>query len=168
MAEMFCARFSLLTLTFYLILSRTRGEVFTALIDLENIVYRERELRSTLEEYVNLEEQRLAKLKKFLAKVNAAHSVVEDDVSRYLGHPVNSYLEIRRMYKEWPEAERLIQLDNSEGKFSFQGDLLAFYRDDEFITTGLADLFLSVLKLEGSCPRRLVCLKYYIDIVMEI
>lgn len=164
MAEMFCARFSLLTLTFYLILSRTRGEVFTALIDLENIVYRERELRFTLEEYVNLEEQRLAKLKKFLAKVNAAHSVGEDDVSRYLGHPVNSYLEIRRMYKEWPEAERLVQLDNSEGK----GDLLAFYRDDEFITTGLADLFPSVLKLEGSCPRRLVCLKYYIDIVMEI
>lgn len=164
MAEMFCARFSLLTLTFYLILSRTRGEVFTALIDLENLVYRERELRFTLEEYVNLEEQRLAKLKKFLAKVNAAHSVGEDDVSRYLGHPVNSYLEIRRMYKEWPEAERLVQLDNSEGK----GDLLAFYRDDEFITTGLADLFPSVLKLEGSCPRRLVCLKYYIDIVMEI
>lgn len=116
MAEMFCARFSLLTLTFYLILSRTRGEVFTALIDLENLVYRERELRFTLEEYVNLEEQRLAKLKKFLAKVNAAHSVGEDDVSRYLGHPVNSYLEIRRMYKEWPEAERLVQLDNSEGK----------------------------------------------------
>lgn len=127
MAEMFCARFSLLTLTFYLILTRTRGEVFTALIDLENLVYRERELRFTLEEYVNLEEQRLAKLKKFLAKVNTAHNVVEDDVSRYLGHPVNSYLEIRRMYKEWPEVERLVQLDNSEGKFSFQGDLLAFY-----------------------------------------
>ena len=119
MAEMFCARFSLVTLTFYLILSRTRGEVFTALIDLENLVYRERELRFTLEEYVNLEEQRLAKLKKFLSKVNAAHNVVGDDVSRYLGHPVNSYLEIRRMYKEWPEAERLVQLDNSEGKCPF-------------------------------------------------
>lgn len=142
MAEMFCARFSLLTLTFYLILSRTRGEVFTALIDLENLVYRERELRFTLEEYVNLEEQRLAKLKKFLAKVNAAHSVVEDDISRYLGHPVNSYLEIRRMYKEWPEAERLVQLDNSEavsdainkhkeafpGKEDFDGAITALLR----------------------------------------
>ena len=98
--------------------------MFTALIDLENLVFRERELRFTLEEYVNLEEQRLAKLKKFLAKVNAAHNVVGDDVSRYLGHPVNSYLEIRRMYKEWPEAERLVQLDNSEGKFSIQEDFL--------------------------------------------
>lgn len=142
MAEMFCARFSLLTLTFYLILSRTRGEVFTALIDLENLVYRERELRFTLEEYVNLEEQRLAKLKKFLAKVSTAHNVVEDDVSRYLGHPVNSYLEIRRMYKEWPEAERLVQLDNSEavsdainkhkeafpGKEDFDGAITALLR----------------------------------------
>lgn len=116
MAGMLCARFSLLTLTFCLILSRTRGELFTALIDLENLVYRERELRFTLEEYVNSEEQRIAKLKKFLAKVNAAHNIVGEDVSRYLGHPVNSYLEIRRMYKEWPEVERLVQLDNSEGK----------------------------------------------------
>lgn len=116
--------------------------MFTALIDLENLVYRERELRFTLEEYVNLEEQRLAKLKKFLAKVNAAHSVVEDDISRYLGHPVNSYLEIRRMYKEWPEAERLVQLDNSEavsdainkhkeafpGKEDFDGAITALLR----------------------------------------
>jgi len=29
---------------------------------------------------------------------------------------VNSYLEIRRFVKEWPEVERLIQLDNSEGR----------------------------------------------------
>lgn len=138
MAEMLCARISLLTLTFCLILSRTRGEMFTALIDLENLVYRERELRFTLEEYVNSEEQRIAKLKKFLAKVNAAHNIVGEDVSRYLGHPVNSYLEIRRMYKEWPEVERLVQLDNSEGKRSFFREIsqtefkLTFYRSDEF------------------------------------
>ena len=117
MAELFCTRISLLVLTFSLILSRTQAELFTALVDLENLVYRERELRFTLEEYVNLEEQRLTKLKKFLSKVNSAHDTVGEDVSRYLGHPVNSYLEIRRMYKEWPEVERLIQLDNSEGKF---------------------------------------------------
>lgn len=116
MAELLCTRLSLLALTFCLILSRTRGELFTAVVDLENLVYREREMRFTLEQYVNLEEQRITKLKKFLAKVNAAHNIVGDDVSRYLGHPVNSYLEIRRMFKEWPEAERLIQLDNSEGR----------------------------------------------------
>ncbi|XP_078383611.1 prolyl 4-hydroxylase subunit alpha-1-like isoform X2 [Oculina patagonica] len=114
MAELLCTRLSLLALTFCLILSRTRGELFTAVVDLENLVYREREMRFTLEQYVNLEEQRITKLKKFLAKVNAAHNIVGDDVSKYLGHPVNSYLEIRRMFKEWPEAERLIQLDNSE------------------------------------------------------
>lgn len=103
-------------LTFSVILSRTQGEVFTALVDLENLVYRERELRFTLEQYVNLEQDRVTKLKRFLAKVNAAHNVVGEDLSRYLGHPVNSYLEIRRLFKEWPEVERLVQLDNSESK----------------------------------------------------
>ena len=106
----------LLILTFSLILSRSRAELFTAIVDLENLVYRERELRFELEKYVKSEQERLTKLQKFLAKVNAAHESVGDDVSRYLGHPVNSYLEIRRFVKEWPEVERLIQLDNSEGR----------------------------------------------------
>ena len=116
MAKSLCGRLSLLMLTFSVILSRTQGEVFTALVDLENLVYRERELRFTLEQYVNLEQDRVTKLKRFLAKVNAAHNVVGEDLSRYLGHPVNSYLEIRRLFKEWPEVERLVQLDNSESK----------------------------------------------------
>ena len=105
-----------LTVIFSLILSSIRAELFTAVVELENLVYREREMRFELERYLSLEQERLSKLKVFLTKVNAAHELVGDDVSRYLGHPVNSYLEIRRFYKEWPEVERLIQLDNSEGK----------------------------------------------------
>ena len=105
-----------LTVIFSLILSSIRAELFTAVVELENLVYREREIRFELERYLSLEQERLSKLKMFLTKVNAAHELVGDDVSRYLGHPVNSYLEIRRFYKEWPEVERLIQLDNSEGK----------------------------------------------------
>ena len=105
-----------LTVIFSLILSSIRAELFTAVVELENLVYREREMRFELERYLSLEQERLSKLKMFLTKVNAAHELVGDDVSRYLGHPVNSYLEIRRFYKEWPEVERLIQLDNSEGK----------------------------------------------------
>lgn len=116
MAALLCLRLLLLIFTFILIVCRTRAELFTALVELENLVYREREMRFELEKFVNLEQERLTKLKKFLAKVNTAHEIVGDDVSRYLGHPVNSYLEIRRFYKGWPEVERLIQLDNSEGK----------------------------------------------------
>ncbi|XP_068735828.1 prolyl 4-hydroxylase subunit alpha-1-like isoform X1 [Montipora capricornis] len=114
MASLLCCSYFLWLLTFSLIFARSRAELFTALVDLENLVYRERELRFELERYVSSELERLTKLQEFLAKVNAAHEVVGDDVSRYLGHPVNSYLEIRRFHKEWPEVERLIQIDNSE------------------------------------------------------
>lgn len=109
--------FSLSLLIFSVIFARTRAELFTALVDLENLVYRERELKFELENYVNSELERLTKLQKFLDKVNSAHEVVGSDVSRYLGHPVNSYLEIRRFYKDWPDVERLIQIDNSEGRY---------------------------------------------------
>lgn len=105
MAAFLFVRFSLLILTSIMILSRARGELFTALIDLEQLVYRERELRFSLEQYVNLEQERITRLKKFLARVDSAHNLVGEDVPKYLGHPVNSYLQIRRLYKEWPEAE---------------------------------------------------------------
>ena len=117
MASDVCYLFSLSLFIFSIIFSRTRAEAFTALVDLENLVYRERELKFELQNYVNLELERLNKLQKFLDKVNAAHEGVGSDVSRYLGHPVNSYLEIRRFYKDWPDVERLIQIDNSEGRF---------------------------------------------------
>ena len=116
MAPLLCCSYFLWLLTLSLSFARSRAELFTALVDLENLVYRERELRFELERYVSSELERLTKLQEFLAKVNAAHEVVGDDVSRYLGHPVNSYLEIRRFHKEWPEVERLIQIDNSEGR----------------------------------------------------
>ncbi|XP_044181335.1 prolyl 4-hydroxylase subunit alpha-1-like isoform X1 [Acropora millepora] len=114
MASDVCYLFSLSLFISSIIFSRTRAEAFTALVDLENLVYRERELKFELQNYVNLELERLNKLQKFLDKVNAAHEGVGSDVSRYLGHPVNSYLEIRRFYKDWPDVERLIQIDNSE------------------------------------------------------
>ncbi|KAJ7352837.1 Prolyl 4-hydroxylase, alpha polypeptide [Desmophyllum pertusum] len=151
-------------LTFSVILSRTQGEVFTALVDLENLVYRERELRFTLEQYVNLEQDRVTKLKRFLAKVNAAHNVVGEDLSRYLGHPVNSYLEIRRLFKEWPEVERLVQLDNSEtvsdaisrhkeaftGREDFEGAITALLRLQD--TYQLQPSQFSEAKLPGLVP----------------
>lgn len=92
-------------------------EQFTALVDLEHLIYREREMKSALREYIELEENRLSVLKKFLHKVEDVHSsIMDDNIEGFLGHPVNSYVLIKRFNSEWPYMERTVQHDNSEGK----------------------------------------------------
>lgn len=92
-------------------------EQFTALVDLEHLIYREREMKSSLREYITLEENRLNVLKKFLQKVEDVHSsIVDNNLEGFLGHPVNSYVLIKRFNSEWPYMEQTVQHDNSEGK----------------------------------------------------
>ncbi|KAK3708857.1 hypothetical protein QZH41_016282, partial [Actinostola sp. cb2023] len=105
--------FSLLLL--FLSLNLAKCELFTALTDLEHLIYRERELKSVLKNYIALEENRLAALKKFSERVENIHSLIVDNkVESFLGHPVNSYVLIKRFYQEWPFIEKAVVYDNSE------------------------------------------------------
>ena len=106
-------------LLLFIILDLGKCEQFTALIDLEHLIYREREMKSALKTYIALEENRLAVLKKFSEKVENVHSLVErEKVESFLGHPVNSFVLIKRFNIEWPYIETVIQHDNSEGKIN--------------------------------------------------
>ena len=94
---------------------RTKCEIFTALVDMEHLIYREREMMAALRDYVLAEESKLTQLKSFLEKLEDTHALVGEDVSSFLGHPVNSYSLIKRYYKDWPTLEYDIQRDNTEG-----------------------------------------------------
>ena len=97
-------------------LSRTKGEMFTALVDMEHLIYREREMLAELRNYVFAENAKIQRLKAFLERLEETHSFVDDNVGAFLGHPVNSYSLIHRYYKDWPRLEFEIQKDSSEGK----------------------------------------------------
>lgn len=101
--------------TLALFVSRTKAEMFTALVDMEHLIYREREMLAELRKYVAAEDTKLQRLKKFLGRLEETHSFVGKDIGEFLGHPVNSYSLINRYYKDWPNLEDEIQRDNSEG-----------------------------------------------------
>ncbi|CAB3985217.1 prolyl 4-hydroxylase subunit alpha-1-like [Paramuricea clavata] len=89
-------------------LIRVRSEVFTALIEMESLVYREKEMIAGLKDYVRQEQARLEKIKQFTDKLDSLHAVIpEGKVENYLGHPSNAYLLIKRFVKEWPAIEDL-------------------------------------------------------------
>lgn len=83
-----------------------RGEVFTALVEMENLVYREKEMIASVRDYLEEEEARLEKIREFTRKLDRIHAVIpQGKVENYLGHPTNAYLLIKRFVEEWPVIE---------------------------------------------------------------
>jgi prolyl 4-hydroxylase len=98
---------------------RVRGEVFTALIEMESLVYREKEMIASLKDYIRQEQARLEKIKQFTEKLDSIHAVIpEGKVENYLGHPSNAYLLIKRFVKEWPVMEDLSKSPSHQGLLS--------------------------------------------------
>lgn len=80
--------------------------MFTALIEMENLVYREKKMVSAVKDYLKAEEARLEKIREFTRKVDKVHEVIpQGKVENYLGHPSNAFLLIKRFVNDWPALE---------------------------------------------------------------
>lgn len=111
------------------------SEVFTALSHVQRLVSIEMELSDALDDYITEQESRLKKLKAFANAVNDAMVQAKSDRNSYIGHPVNTYLMIKRLVKDWPthvksveqegDAEGLLldKLENYRQYFPGQDDL---------------------------------------------
>ena len=91
-------------------------EVFTSIADMEQLVKTEQHLVLSLRNYIDLENQRLHRLKTFLSKVDKILQYVNDsDVTKYLGNPINTYLLLKRFHTDWLEVEDLLTTSDNEG-----------------------------------------------------
>lgn len=94
------------------------SEIFTALSHVQRLVNIEMELSDALEDYIAEQELRLIRLKSFAEDVNEAMEQAKSNRDSYIGHPVNTYLMIKRMVKEWPEHVKSIgQEGDAEGMY---------------------------------------------------
>lgn len=110
-------------------------EMFTALSHLQRLVNIEMELSDVLDDYIAEQEARLRRLKIFSQDVNVAMEQAKSNRDKYIGHPVNTYLMVKRFVKDWPahvksveqegdsEALLLDKLDNYRKYFPGQEDL---------------------------------------------
>ena len=117
------ARIVLLTALAYF-LSTTRfvdSEIFTALSHVERLINIEMELSDALEDYLFEQEIRLKKLRSFNENVKKAMGRAISNRDEYIGHPVNTYLMINRLVKEWtPHVKSIEQEGDAEGKNAIQ------------------------------------------------
>ena len=92
------------------------SEVFTALSHLQRLVNIEMELSDALNDYIAEQESRLKRLRSFAQNVNEAMEQAQSSRDGYVGHPVNTYLMIKRLVKDWPRHVNSIEQEgNSEG-----------------------------------------------------
>ncbi|CAB3364018.1 Hypothetical predicted protein [Cloeon dipterum] len=100
--------------SFFLICSvatLTKCEVFTALVDMEDLLDTEAVLMRTLSSYIDAQEKRLDSLKRKAAEYAKEHEEASSDISEYLNNPINAYLLVKRLTSDWHHVERLMQDD---------------------------------------------------------
>jgi len=94
------------------------AEIFSALSHTEKLLSIEHELSDSLEKYIQEQEIRLQKLKSFSNQVQRTVQLAKESGAKFLGHPVNSFLMIKRFVIEWPAIENILTEENvAEGTY---------------------------------------------------
>ncbi|KAE9555682.1 hypothetical protein FO519_001153 [Halicephalobus sp. NKZ332] len=91
------------------------GDVFTAMVDLENLLSSESDLTSALiENYINAEKNRLDRLKRFAEDYLSKNNENSGDDLKVVTNPVNAYLLIKRLTSDWKYITHLMKANSAE------------------------------------------------------
>ena len=107
------------------------GEVFTALSDWGTIIRMENNFVKRLEEFVEANGDdfpRMKDLKKFLREVKPRALEAAEEEDKFISHPVNSLLMIKRFTSDWLEIREIVK--NSSTK----SGRLVLRRDGRYIS----------------------------------
>ncbi|CAH2108424.1 unnamed protein product [Euphydryas editha] len=91
------AKTSLVAIYLVFLLSPSRGEVYTALTDVEPLLETHLMITEILEDYIEYEEKRLEVLKSHLKVYQKEHEKAMEDIPNYLGNPINAFTLIKRL-----------------------------------------------------------------------
>ncbi|XP_051795813.1 prolyl 4-hydroxylase subunit alpha-1-like isoform X3 [Acanthochromis polyacanthus] len=107
---------------FVLILLFTRSsahnDFFTSIGQMTDLLFMEKELVSSLKDYIRAEEHKLEQIKKWADRLDVLSSAATQDPEGFLGHPVNAFKLMKRLNTEWGELESLVLTDMSDAFIS--------------------------------------------------
>ncbi|XP_046465061.1 prolyl 4-hydroxylase subunit alpha-1 isoform X1 [Neodiprion pinetum] len=89
----------------------SRGELYTALADMEELLETESVLIDTLHGFIHAQEERLATLKRNVEDYAREHEEASRNIQQYLSNPINAYLLVKRLTTDWKRIEELITED---------------------------------------------------------
>uniref|UniRef100_A0A6B2EEH2 procollagen-proline 4-dioxygenase n=1 Tax=Phlebotomus kandelakii TaxID=1109342 RepID=A0A6B2EEH2_9DIPT len=94
-----------------LLINVARPEVFTALVEMEELLETEAVLITNLEQYIKAQEEKLLFLRKKAAEYQSEHNEASADIAGYLTNPINAFLLTKRLTTDWKEVENVMLYD---------------------------------------------------------
>uniref|UniRef100_A0A3B3TWD7 procollagen-proline 4-dioxygenase n=1 Tax=Poecilia latipinna TaxID=48699 RepID=A0A3B3TWD7_9TELE len=79
-----------------------------------DLLFVERDLVSSLKDYIRAEENKLQRIKRWAERLDVLSTAGSQDPEGFLGHPVNAFKLIKRLNTEWAELESLVLTDVSD------------------------------------------------------
>jgi len=109
----------------------SNSELFTALVDLERVLYAENDVAKSLRDYITAEKERIAILEQVANDYEHHSRSALQDVSQHLSNPVNAFLLVKRFTSDWTQVESLIRSNSGEKFLTNISDTLTKFPDQE-------------------------------------
>ncbi|XP_066527963.1 prolyl 4-hydroxylase subunit alpha-1b isoform X2 [Hoplias malabaricus] len=93
-------------------------DFFTSIGQMTDLLYTEKDLVTSLKDYIRAEENKLQQVKQWAEKLDSLTSTAVQDPEGFLGHPVNAFKLMKRLNTEWADLENLVLKDTTDGFIS--------------------------------------------------
>ncbi|XP_041921620.1 prolyl 4-hydroxylase subunit alpha-1b isoform X2 [Alosa alosa] len=94
------------------------NDFYTSIGQMTDLLYIEKDLVTSLKDYIKAEESKLDQVKKWADKLDSLTSTATQDPEGFLGHPVNAFKLMKRLNTEWGDLENMVLKDTSDGFIS--------------------------------------------------
>ncbi|XP_063291398.1 prolyl 4-hydroxylase subunit alpha-1 isoform X3 [Pelobates fuscus] len=124
-------KFLVLLLLGLLSLCSAHTDFFTSIGHMTDLLNTEKDLVTSLKDYIMAEELKLTKIKQWAEKLDQVTETATKDPEGFLGHPVNAFKLMKRLNTEWLELENLVLKDMSDGFISNLTIQRQYFPNDE-------------------------------------
>ncbi|XP_051530456.1 prolyl 4-hydroxylase subunit alpha-1a isoform X4 [Myxocyprinus asiaticus] len=111
--------------------SCAHNDFFTSIGHMTDLLFTEKDLVTSLKDYIRAEERKLEQVKQWAEKLDAITTTATQDPEGFLGHPVNAFKLMKRLNTEWGEVEDLVLKDMSDGFISNLTIQRQYFPNDE-------------------------------------
>ncbi|XP_017332645.1 prolyl 4-hydroxylase subunit alpha-1b isoform X2 [Ictalurus punctatus] len=94
------------------------NDFFTSIGQMTDLLYTEKDLVTSLKDYIRAEENKLEQVKQWAEKLDSLTITAMEDPERFVGHPVNAFKLMKRLNMEWADVENLVLRDTTDGFIS--------------------------------------------------
>ncbi|TKR57848.1 hypothetical protein L596_030494 [Steinernema carpocapsae] len=90
------------------------ADLFTSIADLQKLLTAEKDIPNIIEQYINLEKERISELQKFVEKYEESNERLLKNGIKEVTNPINAFRLIKEMTSTWKEVEHKMRNNNAD------------------------------------------------------